>query len=158
MNECGTCTLCCRLTEVPELSKPLNQWCKSCNPSQGCSIYESRPESCRKFRCVWLLKGLHENLRPDRSKVIFEMLSNKTFLAVVHPNYSDSWKKGLTLKLIREILNDGISVVIITPGQQSQFLLSKDRTSENMKEELDMALKVHNEMVNEWQQHPIQKI
>lgn len=156
MNNCGTCTLCCRLTEVPELAKPFNKWCNFCNPDQGCSIYSERPESCQTFACVWLRKGLHEKLRPDHCKVLFEILNETTFLAIVHPVHPDVWKTGITAKLISEILRDGISIVIITPGKPNGLLLAKNRTVESIQEDLDVALKVHNERVNEWQSHPIQ--
>lgn len=52
---CGTCTLCCKVMEVSELSKPAQQWCPHADPRRGCMIYETRPQSCRDFMCQWLL-------------------------------------------------------------------------------------------------------
>jgi len=46
--------------------------CSHCT-TQGCAIYESRPEiPCRKFRCAWLSEGesLPENMRPDQCGAI----------------------------------------------------------------------------------------
>ncbi|HYH17562.1 MAG TPA: hypothetical protein VD995_02990 [Azospirillum sp.] len=64
---CGTCTLCCKLMRVPELDKPAARWCDHCAPDAGCRVYAGRPESCRGFRCLWLMdRRFPDALRPDR--------------------------------------------------------------------------------------------
>jgi len=65
---CGPCTLCCKLLAVPAIDKPKDQWCSHAKPKAGCGVYETRPESCREFNCLWLqgLGGGALALRPDR--------------------------------------------------------------------------------------------
>src|SRR5262245_55422492 len=66
---CGTCTLCCKVAEVLEMSKPMGVWCPHCLRNKGCSIYETRPASCRIFQCEWLVeKSLGPEWKPERAK------------------------------------------------------------------------------------------
>lgn len=64
---CGECTLCCKLMGVPELKKPSAKWCADCDQGKGCTVYETRPPSCRNFQCFWLSdEGFPDDFRPDR--------------------------------------------------------------------------------------------
>ncbi|MCW2246488.1 hypothetical protein M2352_002079 [Azospirillum fermentarium] len=64
---CGECTLCCKLMGVPELKKPTAKWCVSCDKGKGCTVYDTRPPSCRNFECFWLMNDdFPEEMRPDR--------------------------------------------------------------------------------------------
>ena len=54
---CGTCTLCCKLLQVPEVEKPLGEWCRHCDKGVGCTIYAERPQRCRDFFCGYLQIG-----------------------------------------------------------------------------------------------------
>jgi hypothetical protein len=78
-NECGTCTLCCKLVEVEDLQKPAGRWCGFCSSGQiypahkGCQIHDQpqQPAACKRFRCLWLAGDWPVDLRPDRSGVVF---------------------------------------------------------------------------------------
>lgn len=80
---------------IKELEKPPYTSCKH-ECAKGCAIYESRPESCAGYYCVWLFEGrpdlvkegkelagvttdwptiLREEERPDKSGLIFEASS-----------------------------------------------------------------------------------
>lgn len=50
---CDGCDLCCRVYDIPELSKPMGQPC-SFLQSAGCGIHGAHPPTCRRFRCFWL--------------------------------------------------------------------------------------------------------
>ena len=53
---CGSCSLCCRLLDVPEAGKAQSQWCPHCLPGRGgCAIYDERPHVCRRCSCLWLI-------------------------------------------------------------------------------------------------------
>jgi hypothetical protein len=70
--ECGECTVCCRVPPIedPALTKPAGVLCQNCI-GNTCSIYKSRPQSCRDFFCQWRnLALLDENWRPDLSGVL----------------------------------------------------------------------------------------
>jgi hypothetical protein len=64
--------MCCKIMEITDLQKPDGVWCSHCAPGKGCKIYPDRPDECRTFHCGWLLDlNMPDELRPDRSKVVF---------------------------------------------------------------------------------------
>lgn len=69
MNHCNGCTACCSVLEIKELSKPANTTCSSCT-GKGCGVYDTRPETCKNFKCAYLNSDWPENLRPDKCGVI----------------------------------------------------------------------------------------
>jgi len=72
-NKCGTCTLCCKLPEVPEMKKPVNELCSLCEVEKGCKEYDYRPDSCKVFSCIWLSGGLSLDMRPDKCRVMLTL-------------------------------------------------------------------------------------
>ena len=61
MNECGSCTACCTIFEIPEIEKKAGVPCTNLC-TQGCAIHEGRPTTCRKYFCVWrdpMAQALH---------------------------------------------------------------------------------------------------
>lgn len=76
MRQCGSCTLCCKLIPVEELSKPSGHRCKHQRHGKGCAIYERRPMSCREWSCMWLKGeedgGPLELSRPDHSGYVID--------------------------------------------------------------------------------------
>jgi len=141
-NLCGTCTLCCKLTSVPELKKPVGKWCRHCKPGKGCGIYDDRPESCKNFRCVWLSGGLPPDLRPDKSRVIFErMPTGKTFIVLVNEGYGDSWKEPGVREYIANFLKANKAVVIVT--KPPLYFIPKGRTKEEVLTDLREAAELY---------------
>jgi hypothetical protein len=71
-NQCGACTLCCKLVRVDEIDKPVGRWCHHCALGKGCNIYDTRPTECRTWDCLWLQGafGDQPDLRPDKCKVV----------------------------------------------------------------------------------------
>ena len=71
MRSCGECNVCCSILEVKELEKKFNQRCPHlCE--RGCGIYETRPQACREWFCVWVVGTAPDAERPDRSGVVLE--------------------------------------------------------------------------------------
>jgi len=73
---CGSCDVCCVALTIddPELTKVQGYRCRHLKPGQGCSIYATRPHTCRTFYCGWRqLKWVRESLRPDRSGVLVKL-------------------------------------------------------------------------------------
>ena len=67
--QCGECTVCCDILEIPTLEKPSRKTCPNVC-SKGCSIYESRPTECRTFQCLWSEGYTGEGQRPDKSGIM----------------------------------------------------------------------------------------
>ena len=66
MRACGPCQLCCKVMAVEAVAKPLSQWCPRIGPKQrGCSVYDQRPEECRRYNCLWLQGLGPDEHRPD---------------------------------------------------------------------------------------------
>jgi len=104
--ECGTCSMCCKLLDIPEWNKPRNVWCEHCTPGKGCNIYNDRPELCRTFRCIWLrTPEMPEWVKPSESKMLlctlgynqagFVEAPNRTVITVlVDPAYQNVLREG----------------------------------------------------------------
>lgn len=118
MHSCDGCTACCKIMKIRELNKPGNTWCQHCKIGVGCGIYDTRPESCRVFECVWLQtqrgdKPLSLELRPDRSRVVIGTNNHgKDIVLHVNTDRPDAWKRGGIGKLVAEMLADGITVMV----------------------------------------------
>jgi hypothetical protein len=68
---CGDCNLCCKIPGVAALGKKNLTWCAHCDIGKGCRIYETRPDECRSFRCLWLDdEGLPPEFDPRRARFI----------------------------------------------------------------------------------------
>jgi len=77
MRECGGCTACCTwlIGDAYGHSFGGGKSCKflGCN---GCEIYETRPETCKRYFCAWTQELIDEDLRPDKSGVLVSVENN----------------------------------------------------------------------------------
>lgn len=109
MRECGSCSMCCRVLPIPspeEIKKPGNVWCKHWSKKTKCSIYDSRPEVCKKFFCDWISNdALPDEVRPDKSKVILKYNEQGKLIVVVSDQDPQAWQKGLMGAILREYEN-----------------------------------------------------
>lgn len=66
---CGSCSECCTVLAVEEISKPADVPCQFLVPSNGqgcCGVYDDQPPHCRRFKCGWLVGNFPQKFRPDR--------------------------------------------------------------------------------------------
>jgi hypothetical protein len=91
---CGNCTLCCKVIGIGVLQKPAGAWCPHCKIGGGCSIYESRPEECRDFFCMWLADSrLGEEWKPDRAKMVVTTADEgRTMEIRCDPGFPQAWR------------------------------------------------------------------
>jgi len=69
---CGECTACCTILAVADtLGKGAYEKCK--HDSGRCNIYETKPEPCSTFRCLWHVGGLETDQRPDMFGVMIDV-------------------------------------------------------------------------------------
>lgn len=76
--KCGECTACCEGWLEADINGHKMYKGKPCHyvmQNEGCSIYETRPETpCKVFRCLWLdAHDLTDDMRPDKSKVMLRV-------------------------------------------------------------------------------------
>ena len=91
---CGSCTLCCKVYDVPALAKPAGSWCRHCKPGRGCGIHETRPDHCRSFHCLWMTQTwLGPEWKPEKAKMVLSVDPVTSFLFVqVDPGAANAWR------------------------------------------------------------------
>jgi hypothetical protein len=90
---CGSCSLCCKLMEIAELSKPRGRWCANVRKGSGCAIYGTRPPSCAAFDCgylIWPEAGAH--WFPLKSKMVVVIEDAKRMAIHVDPATPNVWR------------------------------------------------------------------
>ena len=111
---CGSCTLCCKLFDVPEVPATAGKWCRHCDPGKGCRIYDTRPQACRKFFCGWMVSpGLGAEWKPERSKMIVLLhVAGETFWLNVHvdESYPSAWRRPDIYKRLKQIASSNPAV------------------------------------------------
>lgn len=92
---CGTCTMCCKVYDIPALDKPAGVWCRNCKPGQSCTTYDTRPDQCRAFYCYWMQTAdLSADWRPDKARFVLTMDAATKFLLVqVDSSQPTAWKR-----------------------------------------------------------------
>ena len=119
IRECGECTVCCLLTHIPQLNKPVYKLCEYCDEDAGCNQYDARPEACKKYLCVWRIEELSESLRPDKCHVMFERLpGNSTYVGLVQPGYEKRWLTQEVQKFTNDKLKKGSAVIVNAVGRK----------------------------------------
>jgi hypothetical protein len=93
--DCGSCTLCCKVYDVPAVEKLAGTWCRHCLPGRGCGIHETRPQHCRSFHCMWMTETwLGPEWKPERSKLVLSVDPVTRFLLVqVDPGAAGAWRR-----------------------------------------------------------------
>ena len=127
MHGCDGCTACCKILKVRELDKQGDTWCQHCKIGVGCGIYDTRPESCRVYECVWLQsqrggKPLALELRPDISRVVIGVTNKGDDLVLyVNADRPDAWKRGAMGEFVAEMRAKGFPVAIAFRGKLQQL-------------------------------------
>ena len=109
--DCGTCTLCCKVYDVPALDKPAGTWCRHCMPGRGCGIHETRPQHCRSFHCLWMTQDwLGPEWKPERSKLVLSVDPATRFMFVqVDPGAPAAWKRDPFYRQIKQWAASGLA-------------------------------------------------
>lgn len=115
---CDGCTMCCKTMKVRELDKPGDTWCRHCEIARGCAVYETRPDSCRTYECIWLQtqrleKPMAPELRPDRSRVVVGTTNQGEDLVLyVGADRPDAWRTGAFGRFVTQMKARGTAVFI----------------------------------------------
>lgn len=137
MRECGECTLCCLVLPIQEIKSEPGKLCSHCDLKSGCTIYNTRPVSCINFKCSWLCDNkMSEGLRPDRTNIIFEKITDEIHIGTLNPNNIIGWNKSIVLDYIKLLNNKGISVIITSfTNIPKLFMLAEGKTEEEVMKE-----------------------
>lgn len=127
MNSCDGCCICCKLMKVEELKKPGDSWCQHCKIGEGCNIYDTRPDSCRVYECVWLQtqkmdKPISLSLRPDKSRVVIgTMNQGEDVVLYVSQDRPDAWERGEFKQLVAEFQARRLNVYVSCAEKLTQL-------------------------------------
>lgn len=127
MHNCEGCTACCKVLKIRELDKPAHVWCKHCKIGVGCGSYETRPESCRVYECIWLQtqrlpRPMAFELRPDKSRVVIGTTNKgEEMVFYVSPERPDAWNRGGFRQFVAEMRARG-TVMHVSDGESLQRL------------------------------------
>ena len=111
--ECGSCTLCCKLLGVDEISKPQGEWCSHCNIGVGCKIYRDRPNECKNFTCMWIAELLPLEMKPNEVGAVFT-LTKGDITVDVDPVKEDAYKRGWVKRGINQLVAKGNTVKVFS--------------------------------------------
>lgn len=102
---CDGCTLCCKLAEVKALAKPMGILCRHCEPGRGCTIYETRPDECRVFYCLYRSSPLiGEIWRPRDCHMAMSYEPQATRINVwVDLDFAGAWRAAPYLRQLRQL-------------------------------------------------------
>lgn len=77
--ECGDCTACCEGNLIGNAFGNTFGNKKPCIflVKKICSIYETRPNTCRKYQCAWTQKILPEWMKPSNCNVLVSVEIDK---------------------------------------------------------------------------------
>lgn len=80
--ECGDCQLCCEVLEVPDANTKAGEKCQH-QCEKGCAIYQTRPQPCQDYQCLWLRRFFGKKDRPDKVGVFFSPAHHKDLGALL---------------------------------------------------------------------------
>jgi len=143
MRECGECSLCCRLSVIPALEKPMNRWCKHAKPGHGCTIHETRPQVCRSFFCLWALGELPDEWFPKKCRMYLSQKPGGTLEVMVDPERPNQWRKEPFFSVLKRYANNAgaLSVAVIV-GRNVYQIASGELVIESSAERLLTQLSV----------------
>lgn len=112
---CGSCTLCCKVYDVPAAGATAGNWCPNCLPGRGCKIYEARPQQCRAFFCLWMTQDyLRPDWKPDKARFVLTMDAATRWLFVqADPGAAQAWRKEPYYSQLRRWAAAGNRPVIV---------------------------------------------
>lgn len=142
MQECGECTLCCKLLEIHDIPtpSPIESWCMYCEPGTGCEAYNTRPEECRQFQCMWSqMEHVGIELRPDKCHIIFTRAGEDVICARLEKDHKLS---KLVMNQIKTFNKEGFSVLVFR-GRASKYFLIKEHTKDYVRKIVHGRSKLH---------------
>jgi hypothetical protein len=130
--ECGSCSLCCKVLDVPAIYKPAGQWCRHFRAGSGCDIHQLRPKPCREFSCLWLAEDwLGDEWKPSQSKFVMAWEYEGECLTVYpDPKAPNSWKLEpyypVLKKLAARHLSENRLVMVVETSRRLLVLPDQD--------------------------------
>lgn len=123
---CEDCTGCCTVFEVKAVNKAFGEPCKHLGKTlfgTGCQIYETRPDACRHYVCLWLdsqrrldVATMPESMRPNVTKVVLGWPwaeDRNTLFVYPYPGHDDAWRQSPVKEYLQMVLSRGGKIVVV---------------------------------------------
>jgi hypothetical protein len=124
---CGECTMCCKVFPIPETGKADYENCPHLVPGVGCGIYETRPQTCRDFFCMWRFDAsLDEAWKPSNAGFVLHDPPPWALIASHDVDAPDAWRREPYQSQIREWaleLGRGQHLVGVRAGDRTTLLV-----------------------------------
>lgn len=117
--ECKNCSACCDALAVSELQKDVFTPCVHQCKSGGCSIYPTRPATCKAWTCGYLQGIGSDDERPDQTGVVLDPHPGSGFTRIMQ--MSEVTDGALSTPYALRVKNDELSRGSVV------LFLSKDR-------------------------------
>ena len=123
--------MCCKLLPVHELNKPAARWCVHAVKGDGCGVYETRPQSCRTYRCRWLDDPmLTPAWKPERCKfTLSDGVDGRALWINVDPSFPNAWRREPFHSQIRQwsqVAATGQGAVVVAVGARTIIAFPQD--------------------------------
>ena len=117
--QCGDCMVCCEYMPISTkgLIKPGQTLCPHVIVNRGCSMYDTRPNVCRTWHCLWRRDAaMPEALRPDKSRMIFSLivhdeersLFEQTHITCIAMQSKSDYEQPLVAATIQRYVEEGV--------------------------------------------------
>lgn len=75
---CGDCTVCCEGHLIGKAHSNYFGQGRKCVflVKKECTVYQDRPDTCRKYQCAWSQRLVPDWMRPDQSGVMISVQVN----------------------------------------------------------------------------------
>jgi len=124
---CGTCTACCTALGVLEIDKPPCTPCKHLGTTKGCGIYETRPESCRRYHCMWRAGLISAERRPDRFGIVFDPIEELPNEILAREVRAGALGEAEVVRVLATIARERAVALIDSAGELQQVLGPPER-------------------------------
>lgn len=126
--QCGSCSVCCVTLGVPEIEKKAACDCPHRKRGwKACSIYDTRPQSCRDFKCMWLEGYFGAKDKPDLVGCVFQGAYHPDIgpTLTVHESFPGAANNPRVQRII-DNLSRGMAVIIVPPDGTDRKVISKN--------------------------------
>jgi hypothetical protein len=130
--ECGSCSLCCKVYNIPEIGKASGKWCTHCTPGKGCKIHEKLPGQCAQFECLWRTEtALPPLWKPDQARMVVTIHPLNRYIYVqVDPGVPSAWRRQPYYDHLREWakknLQKGMLVIVFVNDLATLIMPDQD--------------------------------
>ncbi len=139
--ECGECMVCCEYMPISTkgLIKAAQTLCPHVIVNRGCSIYDTRPNVCRTWHCLWRRDAaMPDELRPDKSGMIFSLviygdtrsLFENAHITCIAIKSRMAFDAPLVAATIRRYIDEGVLPVWLSHGGGKSLLYPDDKLAD----------------------------